>query len=120
MNATSTNYTQNALQAILEVFTEFASNELTYSRMIETPCCIDAIINGFILKPKKLFPANIYPEIAHILTNLSAIDDMQILSKLIDIGLPIAVVTLMAEFGRRSLSVTFGCLDSLVNLFNCY
>ena len=81
---------------------------------------LETLIRGFTLSPKKVFSDKIYPEVSQIYQNLCAVDDVQALNRLMDAGLPLAVLELLAKYYGRSYSVTVNCLEALHNLINCY
>ena len=56
------------------------------------------------------------PEVANVLQNLSGIDDEQTLARMMKLGLPQAILTLLAQFYKKSIVITHCCLDSLMNL----
>ena len=51
---------------------------------------------------------------------MCAIDDLDVLNKLVEAGLPTAVLTLIANWMDKSIVVTFNSLEGLYNLFNVY
>ena len=55
-----------------------------------------------------------------MIANMCAIDDIPLLAKMIDQGLPQAVMTLIAKFKDRSIAVICNSLDAFHNLLNCY
>lgn len=113
MNAQSTSYMRSSLHVILNVFVELIANDMTYEGLFKTPVLLETLLNGFVINPKRVYPDIVYPELAAILQNLAAIDDIPYLNTLVDAGLPVAIMTLLSEFSGRSMSVTFNCLDAL-------
>ena len=51
---------------------------------------------------------------------MCAIDDLDVLNKLVEAGLPTAVLTLISNWMDKSIVVTFNSLEGLYNLFNVY
>lgn len=78
------------------------------------------LLNGLILKPEKTLPRDVYPEISQMIANMCAIDDIPLLTKLVDAGLPQAVITLIARFKDSSITVVCCGLDGFQNLLNVY
>ena len=120
MNAADNRMLAGAIKTVLAVLTELVANDLTYSGAFTTPCLLESIINGIVLKPKRNFGSVVYIETSAILLNLAGIDDIDFLTRLVDLGLPTAIMTLLSMFYDRSSVILMTCLDALGNLMNCY
>ena len=118
VEASDNNFTKTALQSMLQVMTELVSNDITYSKLFESPKLIDLLINGFVLQPKKMFHDLVLMELASLLRNLSSIDELNFFETLLNAGLPQAILTLLVKFTDKGQYVANVCLEALQNLFN--
>jgi hypothetical protein len=60
------------------------------------------------------------PEIASLVMNLTAIDNLDVLEHLIQIKLPTVIFQLIATTFPQSFATTSFCLDSLCNLVEAF
>lgn len=95
MNAQPNKFQGQVINMIMQVFVEFAANDITYPHFLEEPVLLNTLINGFVLKPKRVFPSVIFVELSSIYQNLAGVDNIGYLNQILDAGLPVAILHLL-------------------------
>ena len=120
INARPNQYVNNALYAILSVFNTLSFSSKTQNQFFSTDCLLDTIFTTMILKPRKIYPDAAFVELSEILSNLAAVDSIPQLDRLLDKSVGLAIMTLIADWNGRSMSIIYNCFNALENLFSVY
>ena len=120
INARPNNYIRNALYTILSVFNQLSICRATADNFFTTDCLLDTLFTSMILKPRKIFPDTTFVELSEILTNLAGVDNVSQLDMLLEKGIGLAIMTLIADWNGRSMSIIYNCFSALENLFSVY
>ena len=113
ISATPNKYLKGSTVATLQVFVELSANDASYMSLFEVPDLIETLVSAFVLKPRRIWSGNILCEISSIYQNLCGVDELSCLNRVIEAGMPMAVLTLLAQYGLKSQQILFNSLEAL-------